>query len=306
MTQFTTRDVPWSKIGVTFDEVDRPLTAAEAIEKAGLGWHVELRKDGFQTASGTWRVDQSKRKVVRTDTETPLGTVSPNYEILNFDEAFEFMDTISPEFVAAGGLKHDKQAFVVVKAPNHDLLAALAGDDPHQLYVVLRASHDGSRAVEVNIMPLRDECMNMMPLASFGKAAPQRWSIRHTKNMRTKLEQARNVITGLDKYAEEYKATAERLAAIDVDMDEARRVIADVLPDHLKRPDTQIDAIAGLFENSSFNSYKGTGWGLVNAVTEHFDWYRGGENREAVTRWVQGLDGTTTKAVNKTVELLTR
>lgn len=305
MTQFSSRDVPWmihhAKV------VDEAVTAAEAMQLAGLGWHVEVRRDGFQTAAGNWRVDPDKRKIVRADTEQPLGTVAPSYQVLQYDEAFDFMDQIHPEFVAAGELKHGKQAFLVVKAPDHLKLPALDGEDPHDLYVVMRTSHDGSRAVELNVLPLRDKCTNMMPLATFGKDAPQRWAIRHTKNMREKLEQAKQVLTRLDAYTEAYNTTAKRLAEIDLELDEARRVIGDVVVElnpNLVHVDKQVNAIMDVYEHSSMNGFQGTGWGLLNGVTEYFDHFRGGDDRASETRWVQGLDGTTTRAVNRTVERL--
>lgn len=297
-TQFSSRDVPWMKLGTV---IDGAVTAEEAIQKAGLDWDVEVRKDGFQTAKGTFRIDPSKRKIVRADTEDPLGTVSPGYEVLQYREAFDFLDEIHPEFVAAGSLNDGKQCFLVVRAPDHTELDTLDGEDPHDLYVVLRASHDGSRAVEVNVLPLRGRCMNMMPIAGFGHMAKQKWSFRHTRNLRKKLEQARATLTGINQYTRQYNETAKRLAAVDLELDQARTIVETVVPDYLKKKEQQVDAILGLYQNSSTNGYTGTGWGLVNAVNEHHEYYRGGDNRKPETRWVQGLDGATSKATNAAV-----
>lgn len=299
MTQFSTRDVPWMKVGTVISE---PVTARQAIEIAGLDWEVELRKDGFQTASGNWRVDPTKRKVVRKDTETPLGTTAPGYEILQYSEAFDFLDNINPEIVSAGSMKGGKQAFMVAKVPEHAAVKALDGEDPHDLYTVLRSSHDGTRALEVNILSLRDKCMNMMPLSLPG--THQRWSIRHTASMRGKMEQAREVIMGLDTYADEYAKMAAKLAEIELTLSEAREIIDGVVPDYLKTKEKQVDEILGVYTGSTRNGYTGTGWGVVNAVTEYHDWYRGGDNRRPETRWLQGLDGSTSKAANRAVQLL--
>lgn len=310
---FSSRSVPWMIEDAK--QVDTAVTAAEAIQLAGLDWKVELRKDGYQTAAGNWRVDPSKRKVVRVDTEEPLGTVSPSYKELQYSEAFQFMDELhdletdehlTPHFVAAGSLDGGRQAFVVVEAPQHQKLLTLDGEDPHDLYVVLRTSHNGRRAVEVNLLPLRDKCMNMMPLPGFGKDAKQRWSIRHTKNLHEKMVQARDVLVNLDGYTEGYKAMAERLAAIDVDLDAARDLIEKTIPDHIKQPEKQVDQIMSVYEGSTRNGYQGTAWGVLNGITEYYDHFRGRDDRSNETRWVQGLDGATTQAIGRAVKVLTR
>jgi len=301
--QFSARHVPWLKIGT---EVDEAVTAEQAITLAGLDFDVKIVQDGYKSpVTGNWKVDKSKRKVVRLDTDTPLGTVSPTYQHLQYRQAFEFMDEISPEYVAAGSLKGGRQAFIVVQAPQLETFDALGGgEDPHDMYIVLRASHDGTRAVEVSMLPLRDKCMNMMPLPSFGRDAKQRWSIRHTKNMHEKLTQAQKVLTNLDGYVQNYRETAQLLASIDLDIDEARRVIAESVPEYIKQPDKQADAIMNVYTTSTRNGYVGTGWGVVNAVTEYHDHFRGGAERRPETRWTQGLDGTTVRAIDRTLQAL--
>lgn len=309
---FSARTVPWMIHDVK--EIDEAVTAAEAIRLAGLDFEVAVRKDGYQTAAGNWRVDPSKRKIVRVDTEEPFGTVSPTYQTLQYSEAFEFMDelhdpstdeSIRPHFVAAGPLDGGRQAFVVVEAPLHQKLLVLDGEDPHDLYVVLRSSHNGRRAVEVNLLPLRDKCTNMTPLPSFGKDAKQRWAIRHTKNLKEKMLQAKDVLTNLDGYAKGYDEMATRLAAIDVDIDAARDLIAKTIPDHIKQPEKQTDQILSVYEGSTLNGYQGTAWGVLNGITEYYDHHRGRDDRSTETRWVQGLDGATTQAIDRAVQVLT-
>lgn len=310
---FSSRTVPWMIHGVK--QVDEAVTVAEAIQLAGLDFEVAVRRDGYQTAAGNWRVDPSKRKIVRVDTEEPFGTVSPTYQPLQYREAFEFMnelrdpdtdELIRPHFVAAGPLDGGRQAFVVVEAPLHQKLLAVDGEDPHDLYVVLRTSHNGRRALEVNLLPLRDKCTNMMPLPGFGHDAKQSWSLRHTKNLHQKMLQAKDVLTNLDGYVAGYNEMAERLANIDVELDDARQLITETIPGHIKQPEKQIDAIMSVYEGSTRNGYQGTAWGVLNGITEYYDHFRGRDDRSPETRWVQGLDGATTQAIDRAVRVLTR
>lgn len=302
-TTFSARSVPWATLDSTV-EVDRAVSATEAVTLAGLDFEVRVVQDGYRSpVTGNWKVDKSKRKIVRLDTDAVLGTVSPTYELLPYGEAFDFMNELDAEYVAAGSMKNGRQAFIVAQLPDFKDLGVLAGDDPHELYVVLRASHDGSRPVEVSELPLRNKCMNMTPLPSFSRDAEQRWAVRHTKNMRDRLHEAQRVLENSSGYAEEYKKTAERLANVELSIDEVRRIIDDVVPSYV-RTTREAEGIMDVYEHSTTNGYQGTAWGVLNAVTEHYDWYRGGDDRRPETRWLHGLDGATSQAVQRTARRL--
>lgn len=309
--EFTTRDLPWMKLGTVIDE---PVSVAEAMKLSGLNYDVELRKEGFMNGKGNWVVDPTRKKVVRVDTDAPLGTVSTDYEVLQYRDAFDFIASIDPNVRAAGELKGGKQAFMVVQAPDHWTLEGPDGDS-HQLYLVLRTSHDGSIAVENSVMCIRNACMNAIGLNGWGNGrgyngqAKQKWSIRHTKNLRDKLAQAREAILGLEKYAEEFTDISKKLAAIDLELDAAREVFADVVKNQqswLKDQERVVDELTHTYRESPFNGFVGTGWGVVNAVSEYYEHVRGSDraNRTLETRFNQDLDGVTRNMVNATARRL--
>jgi phage/plasmid-like protein (TIGR03299 family) len=300
-TTFTTRDVPWMQFGTRVTEA---VTAAEAMELAGLTWTAERRASTYPGADGTTKTFPGRSTLVRSDTDEPIDVVTSQYEVVQYSEAFDFLDVINPLFVAAGSLKGGKQAFVVVQAPTHLKLDLLGGEDAHDLYVVCRTSHDRSRGLESAVLPLRDKCMNQLAVSSLTSGARQRLTFRHTRNVHARLAEASAVLSNLGKYAEELERTANQLAAIDLELDEARRVLDEVVPEDLKSHDDRVDTILGLYQNSSFNGYTGTGWGLLNAVSEFHDHYHGGDNRSAETRFRQGLAGSTQDAVDRTVRAL--
>jgi phage/plasmid-like protein (TIGR03299 family) len=308
-TMFSKRDLPWMQLGTPVDEAQ---SLEDAIKLAGLDWEVELRKDGYQNAKGNWVTDPSKRKVVRVDTDKPLGTVSSTYEALQYRDAFDFLADTDAMFVAGGQLKFGKQAFMVVQLPGLEHLE-VAGGDQHDMYTVIRTSHDGSRALEILQMALRGTCMNALTLSSFGKSgyyggkAKQRWSIRHTQNMRTKMEQVSALLSGTQAYRDEFAETAARLAAIDLELKDAEKIITklvEVQHGYVKDQETYVTGIMNTYQHSTRNGYLGNGWGLVNAVSEHYEHVRGGDRRTAEARWTQAFDGLTHKAVDRTAQLL--
>jgi len=300
--QVSTREVPWMKIGRLIDE---PISAKKAAQLAGIDFTVSLRDLSFSDGKNPLvRHDiPSRRAIVRDDNEQWLGIASADYEVLQYAEAFDFMDNVSPRYVAAGSLKNGRQAFMVVKAPKSYQVPVLNGEDPHGWYVVLRTSHDCTRAVEVSVMALRERCMNQLTLRSFSADAAMRWSVKHTPSLPGKLEQAKQALQRLDRYAASFQNTVERLANTQVDSDQARAILTRILPDRPQR-DEKIEAIVGLFENAPTVGYPGTGWGFVNAVSEYYDWYRRGGSPES--RFVAALEGQTQRAIDKAATYVLR
>lgn len=322
MTQFSTREVPWMKIGRIEDQ---PKTAAEAAELGGLNFTVSLKDVGWipedatdptyaavfpnSGGFGTFRKIPHRKAVIADDNGDFMGFVSTSmYKSLQYAEAFNFMDTLGRPYVAAGALRGRRQGFMVVQ-PDVDL-KVLGGEDPHDLFAVLRTSHDSSRAVEVSVMPLRGRCMNQLTLRSFAVGIPHRWSIKHTSTMHAKLAEAQKSLKNIGIYAKRYEELADKLANINVTEAKARKLLEIVIPmprtGKTERTQVQhtdrLNAVLSLWSSSPTVAYAGTGWGLVNAVSEYFDWYRVGGTPES--RFIGALEGQTHKNLNKVAGLL--
>src|SRR5690242_5819620 len=141
--QFTDRRVPWMKLG---EVVDGAVTAHEAAVKGGLNFKVSLRNVYFtcdklaeevkdddgstvhpevdDVSPSCLRNMTNRKIVVRDDTLEPLSIVSSGYPVLQYHEAFNFMDEAMSQFggdgaryVAAGSLKGGRQGFMVVRLP---------------------------------------------------------------------------------------------------------------------------------------------------------------------------------------------
>jgi phage/plasmid-like protein (TIGR03299 family) len=322
--QFTDRVVPWMKLGKI---VDGAVTAADAAKLGGLNFTVSLHNVYFtcDKASAAMQDDSvidndnvspdclrnmtNRKVVVRDDTLDPLAVVSAGYPVLQYHEAFDFMDTVAASstnaarYVAAGALKGGKQGFMIVRAPDDMQLDILDGQDPHEIFLALRTSHDLTRAVEVMAMPLRGKCMNQLTLASFTANVPHRWSVRHTTTMKAKLAEAEKSLANLGAYTTRFNELAKRLVAVKVTDEKARYVLNHVITNRPKKNDV-IDLIIQKMHKSPTVGWDGTGWGLVNAVSEYFEWGRSGGSPES--RFLNALQGPTHKAINKTAVYLLR
>ena len=298
---FSAREVPWMKLGKLIDE---PVTAAEAAKLGGIDFAVAeepvYRMTKTDGKPPRYTKIEDRKAIVRTDTDQTLSIVSKTYPVVQYGEAFDFMDALSPHFVAAGGLRKGRQAFMVVRAPEDIKITPFDGDD-HQLFATLRTSHDCSRAVEVQVMPLRGMCMNQLTLTSFRKEVKHRWVITHTGDVKSKLAAANVSIANLGSYAKAFTDNAQRLVEIKVTQETAEATLKRVLPDRPKR-DEAIERILTGWQTKSTVGFLETGWGLVNAVSEYFEWTRVGGTSES--RFLAALEGQTHRAINKTAGIL--
>lgn len=157
-TGFSARTVPWMKLGKLVDEA---TTAAQAAKLGGIDFAVKPLAAYYRNGPDREQIRIPGRKVlVREDTGAFVSIVSDGYPIVQYADAFDFMDGVSPRFVAAGALRKGKQAFMVVETDN---VVDLGDGDTMQMYGVLRTSHDCSRGVEFSCMPLVDPACRQRP-----------------------------------------------------------------------------------------------------------------------------------------------
>lgn len=290
---FSTREVPWMKLGQL---AETPKTAVEAMDMAGLNFTVAKQPAAYQDVNGEWQVSDNRVAVVREDINEFYEFVGKDYELYQYSEAFEFMDAINPHYVAAGALKGGKQAFLIVQPENSTVTPG--GDDKHDMFVILRASHDRSRAVEVSLMPLRQKCMNQLALGSMTRGAEFRRAVPHSRNMRDKLIQAQHIMAQLDDYTAEFKKLAEHLMRSQPNENEAREILKKHVNPRAKKQEEVLDSILYMWhENEEVVGYNDTAWGLVNAVSEHYDWRRNLGTPES--RFTGALQGQTFNALSR-------
>lgn len=315
--QFTDRMVPWMKLGKV---VDNPLTAKEAAKQGGLDFTVSARNVYFtcdniggpdetleDTTPDCLRKMTNRKIIVRDDTLEPLSIVSSIYPILQYPDAFDFMDEAvageGARYVAAGALKGGKQGFMVMRLPQHMQVDVLDGGDPHEMFAVLRTSMDLTKAIEVMMMPLRGLCMNQLTLSSFSANVPNKWAVRHTSTMQHKLADMKSSLGKAEAYAKRYNELAKRLAAIKVNDEKAKLVLNYIIPKHTKKKDDVINLVLDKMHASPFVGWNGTGWGLVNAISEWLDWRLAGTPE---SKFLNALSGVTHKSINKAVLHLLR
>lgn len=307
MTTFTARHLPWTQIGTVID--DKHIDARSAALLSGLDFEVAQHEVGYKVVdpdgAERWVPIPSRRAQVNQRTGDWMSIVSTDYRTVQYGDAFNFLDEISPSYVAGGTLSNGKQGFLIVQLPEHlSFDAAPAGvSDPHDLYVMVRTSHDLTRGIEVALITLRGKCMNQLTLPSLTADAPQRWNVRHVGDPHAKLAEAQKVLTNAPRYADVIANRMRQLADVEVTPRRLSIILKHVLRPTLSDRDAMIDRILEMAKRPTVG-FEGTGWGAVNTVSEFFQWGRPTATRTAQSIFTDSLDGDGARYTNKVATAL--
>jgi len=272
---------PWHKLGVQFEQ---EFTSAEAIAAARLDYPVlkeqlyRLRSDlapGMTEPIEAWAT-------INGHTQDVLGVVGDGYEVLQNREAFDFFDILLKEsggmFQTAGAIGKGEKVWMLAKLP--DVFYPIAGDGVEQ-FLLGTTSHDGTMKTEVRFTDIRVVCQNTFNLAMNGSRGVI--SIRHTSNMRQKLEMAAMVLL---RYKEHFDIVGEqfsKLASVKIDdvwIDEyLERMIGNPIYVSDGRGRTLMENKIRLVEGRlntgmgvDLPGVAGTAWWALNAMVEHADY----------------------------------
>lgn len=279
-TMVSVREVPWHRLGKV---VKDNLTAGEAIIEGGLNWTNSLHPlfirgqneiDGIPVI-GKEAVE--RKAVVRNTDGSILGVVGNGYHIIQNVDCFNFMDDVigsgQAVYETAGSLNGGKTIFMTVKLPND----AKIGPDHIEKYLLLSTSHDGSSSLQVLWTPIRVVCVNTLN-AALRSRTEQAIKIKHTKNYKKKVEQAREVLKLTDHYYSIMETEWNRL--LDTQMNNNEMIeFADTLIPSQGDPSTKTKnnrkKLVELFhEGRGQKDVANTRWAAFNAVTEYVDYFR--------------------------------
>ena len=255
------RTSTWENIGTTIaaDNI------TEALQKANLDYNVTKAK--IYTKDGLLIPDFVA--TVREDTGEYLGTVSPNYGIIQNRDAFDFVNYIDEDidFVKAG-ITRTGMVYVIGKLPESNILG-----DNYQPYAIFQNSHNGRYSVKSTICPLRVVCQNQFNYAF--SHSNNTVTVRHSKSVEDRLTDAREVLKGMYGYMGVLNDEAERLATIKVDTTMFERFLnaSFAVTEEDSRAKT-----AQMFRRQEFidaynqddnANFRGTAWGIVNAMADY-------------------------------------
>lgn len=281
------RENAWHQLGTV---VPNELTAEEALRFAHLAdWNV--RKEPIFIASGQEIAD--KFATVRNNPFEDgkvdvLGVVGKKYEPIQNEDHADLLDALVDEsgahFETAGSLKGGRQTFITMKLPNH---IQIGGVDEIETYIAALNSHDGSKAFQFIVTPVRIVCANTQAAAL--RNAKSRFSVRHTKKgAEGIIAQARETLDMTFKFVETFQVEAEKL--IQKSMDEAKfyEIVEQLyaLPSNpsdiikTRTENNRSDLMKLFIESPTATEIRGTAWAGYQAVTEYLDHFVSVQGRD--------------------------
>jgi len=283
---FSNREVPWHQLGTITDGAQN---VEDALRLAQLDWDVIKSDDPVQTPvlteNGVVIVSAPDRYMTYRDHPKlgvqGLGVVGKQYTVIQNKEAFDFLNNLVDEsgavFETAGSLRGGTQVFVSMKMPQHISIAE--GQDTVDLYLVCSTSHDGSKAFTAFVTAVRPVCANTV---QFGlQSAVSKWSMKHTANIRGKIQQAREAMGLVVDYADAFQAAVNELVASEMSRREFDTFTEALFPMQkdmsslqMMRVEETREQVAGLWLAPTQQNVAGTRWAAFNAITEWADWVK--------------------------------
>ena len=298
---FSVKEKAWHGLGQIVQ--DYP-TSTEALKFAGLDY--EVTKEDIYTTSYNCDgqpMDFTNRikthfATMRKDTGDVLGVVGKDYEIVQNKDAFTFFDSIvggdGIQYETAGALGKGERIFITAKLPDY---IKVGNDDLIEQYLFLTTSHDGFGSITAAFTPIRIVCNNTLNAAF--RNCSNAIKIRHTSNVKERLEQAHKVM-GISYKLSEYLETAfNQWSKVRIDDKEVMKLIQlAMVPNKEVLKDLQsgmIDELSTCYKNMCDSVYeyamtsptqqtettKGTVFGAYNSVTGYFQNIRNYKNEEA-------------------------
>ena len=281
--------LPWSDNMI---EVAEGATSEQMLLAAGLDWTVEFqplyRRPSYVPVTsrepetnneitvlapnigGEYHEAPDIKDVVRVPDGKTLGQVRKTYKITQNHEAYAFADhlvhTEGGRWVAAGEQYGGRVVFGVMQLQQGTVM--IGNEDPVGLYLIIRTSHDGSTGIQLILTPVRLQCENMMP-AAIGRSKA-RWTMRHVSTLDGRLQNARETLQISLKGMDAFQRQMEELLQVPVTDQKAEWVLDRIMPKWARR-DHHINGIIRATHDDQLNGYAGTGYGLVNGLTDYFD-----------------------------------
>lgn len=205
----------------------------EVLSLGGIGFEVNRRPVLYRaTLRGDVMVLPDQFVTVRDDTGAGLGVVGARYEVLQNRQVFEFLQDLVDDYdvlwESAGALRDGRKVFVSLRLPTTVRIDAAGINDEIVPFIAAINSHDGSSQAQVVATPWRPVCCNTERFAV--RDAWTRWGVRHTRNARDRIAEARRTLGLSVRYYEQFAAEEEALARTELAIAEFRSLLDELWP----------------------------------------------------------------------------
>jgi phage/plasmid-like protein (TIGR03299 family) len=274
------REDAWHNLG---QRVDGAQTWQDAMKLASLDWQV-VKVQNFAVNPEGINVPVDSYSIFRDiDNQLLASNVGEGFTIRQNSQNFNFVDDLlqaqdGAHYDSAGALGNGAQIWVSARIPNADF--TVLGEDKTENYLVFTTAHDGSMAHTAAISSVRVVCQNTLRQALSTNTGMLR--IKHTKNADQRFADAKRVMQGVVMDAGKLREKLELLATRKITRESLTGILDKLFPKNENakvdtRRDNVLAEVLALYasnDNNAFPRMAGTGYNLLNAVTEWTDHLR--------------------------------
>ena len=230
-----------------------------------LNWSVSKRPLFFQRANGSTAEWPDKVAIVRDDNERALGSVSPNYEIVQNSDLMNLVNPMVEEGLLTienvGYLAHGARVFAQAKL-NQEYKVIGEG---YNGYITLLNSHNGSTSVAIGSTMTRVICGNSFT-ASYSDISER---YRHSSGVTDRVLESTFVLDYINGAMKTYAEYVEKIAGARCTGAQFKTFIEEV---YQKPVDSMRDSFVQQLNNLFYNGKGNEGKSLYdcfNACTEY-------------------------------------
>ena len=258
-------------------------TINEVLEQTQMNWIA----DQHELLTGSGISIHSHKALLRSDNNAELGIVGKGYEPVQNATAFAFIDVLSTNKQATYEYLYsiNNGSRMIIQAKTNNSFSVRKGDDIDG-YITMMNSFDGSTPFKVFFTPIRLFCKNQL-LAAI-RHATQMVSIRHTKTVMDKAEEAMKILGLAKEYFDNFQVVAKQLADKAITSRMVDNFLKEVLGDcNNARRVTQHEEVKNLVSVGKGNNGSSV-WDLYNGVTEYVDHHRGNDESKRMANSLIG------------------
>lgn len=282
---FSVQEKAWHGLGTIIENYP---SSAEALKFAGLDFEVIKRPNIHLLDDGCKIISKDSFFTYRSDSGDVLGSkLGKDYEVVQNTDAFAFFDAIVGGdgilYETAGALGKGERIFITAKLPGY---ISVGQNDLIEKYLFLTTSHDGSSGITAAFTPIRIVCNNTLSMAL--RNCTSKVTIRHTKDAKSRLENAHRVMGIANNLSGELETIFNSWSRIGIKDQEVRKLIrlamtppkeslqtqsketAEVISAYLQKACDTVYAYAMTSPSQQMPTTKGTLFGAYNGITGYF------------------------------------
>lgn len=275
-------ETPWHGLG----QVLMPDSTIEQWRvSAGMDW--DIKRTHVQYTNGELHDWKENQVLYRSDSNMPLAIVSPKYKEVQPKQVLEFFrDLVEKngfQLETAGTMKGGRRFWALA---NTGLGGEVVDGDNINSYLLLVTSCDGGLATTAQFTSIRVVCNNTLQM-SLGENHGTRVSVRHNTTFNPSSFKAELGLNATEVFTD-FMGRMIGLANTSISGARAEEIIEEMFAKKgvivpiraTKGFKTVMQLFNGVGKGSQIDGVAGTGWGLVNAVTEYADFHIRAKNQE--------------------------